>query len=316
MRQFPHKSQQGIKSRYHTYTNKGSQIEKNARITHAKTTSLGTKGHKILNSGPGLGWVGAVSLLVVIVAVLLPPLPQPVEYHQFADQRSFFGISRFNDVMSNLAFLLSGAAGLVFLWRVCRMPASVQFQHRRESLPYWVLFSSIVLVAFGSIYYHRTPDTDHLLWDRLPIATGIAAVRRSRDIQCAVLVLERTARHGQSEFLHRHAVLFDPADRLAESALSVALYAWRRYLSGCCAVRAGEGVRAAGWTNFCLDAKLHQRPHAQTSDRRVCGLPDCAIVAQTGLDKPINEPLSPIICPLSNLWFTGMSCGIMVNPFS
>lgn len=108
--------------------------------------------------------------------MLLPPLPQPAEYHQFADQRSFFGISRFNDVMSNLAFLSSGAAGLVFLWQVCRTPASVQFQHRRESLPYWVLFLSVVLVTFGSIYYHRTPDTDHLLWDRLPIATGIAAL--------------------------------------------------------------------------------------------------------------------------------------------
>jgi hypothetical protein len=131
---------------------------------------------KIPNPSPSLGWVSVVSLLVVIVAVLLPPLPQPAEYHQFADQRSFFGISRFNDVMSNLAFLSSGAAGLVFLWQVCRTPASVQFQHRRESLPYWVLFLSVVLVTFGSIYYHWTPDTDHLLWDRLPIATGIGAL--------------------------------------------------------------------------------------------------------------------------------------------
>ncbi len=131
---------------------------------------------KIPNPSPRLGWVSVVSLLVVIVAVLLPPLPQPAEYHQFADQRSFFGISRFNDVMSNLAFLSSGAAGLVFLWQVCRTPASIQFQHRRESLPYWVLFLSVVLVTFGSIYYHWTPDTDHLLWDRLPIATGIGAL--------------------------------------------------------------------------------------------------------------------------------------------
>ena len=134
------------------------------------------KDTKTPNPPSNLGWVGVVSLLVVIVAALLPPLPQPVEYHQFADQRSFFGIPRFNDVMSNLAFLISGAAGLVFLQRVCRTSASVQFQHRRESLPYWVLFSSVVLVAFGSIYYHRTPDSDHLLWDRLPIATGMAAL--------------------------------------------------------------------------------------------------------------------------------------------
>lgn len=112
----------------------------------------------------------------MLVAMLLPPFAQPAEYHQFADQRSFLGIPNFNDVISNLAFLLSGSVGLVFLWRVRRMPTQTTFHDRKESLPYWVLFLGIASVACGSIYYHWTPDIDHLMWDRLPIVIAIAAL--------------------------------------------------------------------------------------------------------------------------------------------
>ncbi len=108
--------------------------------------------------------------------MILPPVAQPSGYHHFADQRSFFGVPNFNDVISNLAFLLSGGTGLVFLWRVHRNPTQTTFQDRKESWPYWVLFLNITAVAFGSIYYHWMPDIDHLLWDRLPIVIAIAAL--------------------------------------------------------------------------------------------------------------------------------------------
>ncbi|UJP01741.1 MAG: alkaline phytoceramidase [Nitrosomonas sp.] len=117
-----------------------------------------------------------ISILIIVAAVLLPPFAQPDGYHYFADQRGFLGIPNFNDVASNLAFLFSGAAGLIFLWRVQQNPAQTTFQDRKESLPYWVLFSAIASVAFGSIYYHWTPDIDHLLWDRLPIVIAITAL--------------------------------------------------------------------------------------------------------------------------------------------
>lgn len=113
---------------------------------------------------------------MVIAAAILPPIAQPAEYHHFADQRSFLGIPNFNDVISNLAFLLSGSAGLAFLWQVHRNPAQTVFQDWKESWPYWVLFVSIASVAFGSIHYHWAPDIDHLLWDRLPIVIVIAAL--------------------------------------------------------------------------------------------------------------------------------------------
>src|SRR6202030_1202754 len=44
--------------------------------------------------------------------VLLPPIPQDQSYHQFADQRTIFGIPNFWNVVSNLPFLAAGAAGV------------------------------------------------------------------------------------------------------------------------------------------------------------------------------------------------------------
>ncbi len=117
-----------------------------------------------------------LSIAVVVAALLLPPLSQPVDYHQFADQRNFFGIPNFSNVVSNLAFLLSGGMGLVYLFHVCRMPVPKAFHNRMECLPYGVLFLSVMAAALGSMAYHWMPDNATLLWDRLPIAVAITAL--------------------------------------------------------------------------------------------------------------------------------------------
>src|SRR5580692_4375224 len=56
-------------------------------------------------------------LLAVMVASLaglplVPPIPQDQSYHQFADQRTLFGVRNFWNVVSNLPFIAVGAAGL------------------------------------------------------------------------------------------------------------------------------------------------------------------------------------------------------------
>ena len=53
--------------------------------------------------------LAAVSLLGLL---LVPPIPQSQIYHGFADQRTLFGIPNFWNVVSNLPFVLVGAAGL------------------------------------------------------------------------------------------------------------------------------------------------------------------------------------------------------------
>ena len=55
--------------------------------------------------------LAAVSLLGLL---LVPPIPQSQIYHQFADQQTLLGIPNFWNVVSNLPFILVGAAGQGF----------------------------------------------------------------------------------------------------------------------------------------------------------------------------------------------------------
>jgi hypothetical protein len=108
----------------------------------------------------------AIALLALMVASLLallflPPITQDQAYHDFADQRTFFGVPNFWNVASNIPFVVVGAAGL---WRLRRNAAIV------------VLFLGILLTGFGSSYYHLDPNDRTLFWDRLPMAISFMAI--------------------------------------------------------------------------------------------------------------------------------------------
>ncbi|WP_040852276.1 alkaline phytoceramidase [Nitrosospira lacus] len=122
-------------------------------------------------------WIlGILSAGMLLVAAIAPPISQPVEYHQFADQRTYFGISNFFNVASNIIFLFVGIAGLMFLLNVHGSIASKVFIEPSERWPYLVLFASVTMACIGSIYYHLAPDNNRLVWDRLPIAMGVMAL--------------------------------------------------------------------------------------------------------------------------------------------
>jgi hypothetical protein len=108
----------------------------------------------------------AFTILVVAGAALLPRIPQPASYHDFADQRTLLGIPDFGDVASNLLFALSGAWGLIFL---SRKSGQERFIDLRERWAYLAVFVGLLLTAFGSSYYHLAPDNARLVWDRLPM---------------------------------------------------------------------------------------------------------------------------------------------------
>jgi len=93
--------------------------------------------------------------------LLVPPITQNQNYHDFADQRTIFGIPHFWNVVSNLPFIAVGAAGL---WQCRRDPAIA------------VLFLGIMMTGFGSGYYHLDPNDRTLFWDRLPMAVGFMAI--------------------------------------------------------------------------------------------------------------------------------------------
>ncbi|HUF22159.1 MAG TPA: hypothetical protein VMP00_15575, partial [Burkholderiales bacterium] len=115
--------------------------------------------------------LATITAIVALAAALLPPVAQPVAYHDFADQRAFLGVPRFLDVASNLGFLAVGLLGLRLIFRRERADAA-HFVDSRERLAYVPLFAGVTLTCFGSAYYHLQPDNLRLAWDRLPMAIG------------------------------------------------------------------------------------------------------------------------------------------------
>ena len=109
--------------------------------------------------------------VVAIGALFGPRIPQPQSYHRFADQRDFWAIRHFFDVVSNLGFLVVGFWGAVFTLNA-NSGADTAFLGRKERWPYFFFFVGVLLTAFGSAYYHWTPDDARLLWDRLPMTVG------------------------------------------------------------------------------------------------------------------------------------------------
>lgn len=135
-------------------------------------------------------------------AWLLPRIPQPSTYHEFADRRMLFGIPNFDDVASNAPFLLVGIWGLAVV-----MNRKTAFRTSGERWPYAVLFAGVALTSIGSSYYHLHPDNARLVWDRLPMTLGFMG------LLCAVL----------AERVGRRAVLALPA-LVALGMMSVAYW--------------------------------------------------------------------------------------------
>jgi len=115
-----------------------------------------------------LNWKRFSLLGVVFVAILtvffIPAIPQDIGYHDFADNRTFFGVPNFFNVISNLPYLIFGLIGYYLLFKEVQL-------HIIQSLKlaYTVFFIGVTLVCLGSGYYHLDPDNSSLLWDRLPM---------------------------------------------------------------------------------------------------------------------------------------------------
>jgi hypothetical protein len=119
--------------------------------------------------------LGALAFAALAAALLWAPAAQWESYHAFADQRSWAGVPRAADVLSNLPFLLVGVAGLRLLFAPGALPPTA-FSHPWERRAFAIVFGALVLVAFGSAYYHWAPSTPRLFWDRLPITVALTAL--------------------------------------------------------------------------------------------------------------------------------------------
>jgi hypothetical protein len=116
-------------------------------------------------------YIVGFTLLSVLAAFLLPAMPQPIPYHDFADHRTMLGVANFLDVVSNAAFVLAGLAGLAVVMR-----RGTAFAADIERWPYAVFFVGVLLTGLGSAYYHLMPENESLFWDRLPMTIAFMSL--------------------------------------------------------------------------------------------------------------------------------------------
>ncbi len=117
-----------------------------------------------------VGLLGGVVAAFVAALVLHGPIAQDPAYHQFADQRTLWGVSNLWNVLSNLPFVVLGLLGL---GRMVLGPTPGVLPQLRSA--YWVFFAASALIGVGSAYYHYWPDDHTLVWDRLPMTLAFMA---------------------------------------------------------------------------------------------------------------------------------------------
>ena len=119
------------------------------------------------------GFLVVMFIAAAVGVFTLEPIPQALSYHDFADTRSWLGIANFGDVVSNLAFAVTGGLGLCTVLG----PAGRDiFGHRADRWPYAVFFIGVALVSAGSATYHLAPDNARLFWDRAPMTIAFMAL--------------------------------------------------------------------------------------------------------------------------------------------
>jgi predicted membrane channel-forming protein YqfA (hemolysin III family) len=114
-----------------------------------------------------VGCIGLIVLFAIGIAVCLPPIPQDVAYHSFADNKMCWGIENAENVLSNIGFILAGLIGLI---KIRQLP------NNTITLMWRFFFIATIFVGLGSAYYHWRPANDSLVWDRLPMALCFGAL--------------------------------------------------------------------------------------------------------------------------------------------
>jgi hypothetical protein len=112
----------------------------------------------------------SVAIIAVVAVFFVAPVPQNPDYHNFADQRSMFGIPNFWNVITNIPFFFAGIFGLAIVAR--RNSIAGPPEMRVACL---MFFAGTALVCLGSGYYHLAPSNQTLLWDRLPMTIAFMA---------------------------------------------------------------------------------------------------------------------------------------------
>ncbi len=123
---------------------------------------------KEFNWKVGILW--SMLLASILVLAMLGPVQQKTDYHRFADVREMMGLPNALNVITNLGFIIVGVyAG----YRLMKQKAKSSYAFLLETA---VFFAGILLCGVGSMYYHLHPDSDTLVWDRLPMTIAFMSL--------------------------------------------------------------------------------------------------------------------------------------------
>lgn len=114
-----------------------------------------------------------IALLLIAFEWWYGPIPQPLTYNNFADQRTFFTMPNFFNVSSNLAFLIIGF--YAFIGLLVSRQSPIKFVNRSEIIFYLVFFIAVIFISLGSGYYHWSPNDVTLQWDRFPMTISFVS---------------------------------------------------------------------------------------------------------------------------------------------
>lgn len=132
-------------------------------------------------------------IILLLLAIFLPAIAQNQNYHNFADQRTFFGIKNTSNTLSNLAFVIVGLWGLINFYKNKYIKITNAF-----SVLLNLFFITIILTGLGSSYYHLSPNDFTLVFDRLALSLVFAVVLA---MLASIRISERSGFHTLAELI-------------------------------------------------------------------------------------------------------------------
>ena len=103
-----------------------------------------------------------------LIFYFTPQIPQDENYHNFADTRYIIVFENSWDVLSNLPFIIFGLMGMVQTSKTS-MCNDLRFYLN-------TFFIGAIMVGIGSGYYHLEPNSETLVWDRLPMTISFMSL--------------------------------------------------------------------------------------------------------------------------------------------
>ena len=132
-------------------------------------------------------------IILLLLAIFLHTIAQNQNYHNFADQRTFFGIKNTSNTLSNLAFIMVGLWGLINFYKNKYIKISNSF-----SVLLNLFFITIILTGLGSSYYHLSPNDFTLVFDRLALSLVFAVILA---MLASIRISERSGFHTLAELI-------------------------------------------------------------------------------------------------------------------